>query len=267
MKPNHILGLIVAYYLSRFDRNAYLALGFETQTTAHQAIGMRLGVKPNSIKNMRDEFDPLHANPRAGWYQRPLRPSRARVVELFQDTTEEELRDIVQHILSNSPAEAAEVLAAPIDTIAGSQGTKAKTPVYVVRGPTGRRAEQIYIDFHRSKQRPLPGNLVDHRDHGTGYDFEIQGQAGTHLVEVKGLDGDSGGILFTAKEWNVARKSGPTYYLVIVRNVFGDPTIQIINDPASILKPTQYVRTVVQLTWSVTDRQLILSPSAEPAGI
>ena len=60
-----------------------------------------LGVNLNSVKNMRDEFDPLHDNLRAGWYQRPLRPSRAKVVESFQHLSEEELRDVVLEILTN----------------------------------------------------------------------------------------------------------------------------------------------------------------------
>ena len=48
---------------------------------------------------MRDEFDSIHDNPRAGWHQRPLRPSRVKVVELFDDLTEEGLSVIKKSIL------------------------------------------------------------------------------------------------------------------------------------------------------------------------
>ena len=101
MKESHTLALIVANYLSKYDKEAYKDLGFSTSSDAHKQIGRALGVNPNSIKNMRDEFDPLHDNPRVGWYQRPLRPSRAKVVESFQDLGEEELRDVVLEILTN----------------------------------------------------------------------------------------------------------------------------------------------------------------------
>ena len=83
MKESHSLSLIAAYYLSKYDETAYKELGFRSSTMTHIEIGRALGVNPNTVKNMRDEFDPLHDNQRAGWYQRPLRPSRAKVVEAF----------------------------------------------------------------------------------------------------------------------------------------------------------------------------------------
>lgn len=95
MKENHSIALIIAYYLSKFDKVAYEKLGYSSTTATHAEVGRILGVNPNSVKNMRDEFDPLHGNNRRGWYQRPLRQSRAEVVESFQELSEEELRDIV----------------------------------------------------------------------------------------------------------------------------------------------------------------------------
>jgi hypothetical protein len=132
MKENHSLALITAYYLSKYDRTAYENLGFKYSTTAHKEIGKLLGVKPNSIKNMRDEFDPLHDNPRVGWYQRPLRPSRAKVVESFQGMTEEELRDVVLEILTNPDFVASEDFADVVEPISKRERKKKGKSVYIV---------------------------------------------------------------------------------------------------------------------------------------
>ena len=99
MKESNYLSMIVAYYLSKFNEKAYEELGLGNRTESHKAIGNILGVNKNTVKNMRDEFDPLHDNPRSGWHQRPLRPSRQKIVELYQDLEESELRDLVIGIL------------------------------------------------------------------------------------------------------------------------------------------------------------------------
>jgi hypothetical protein len=74
MKEGNSLALIAAYYLSKFDSVAYEYLGFETKTKTHNEIGQILGVNPNTIKNMRDDFDSIHDNPRVGGSIPPLAP-------------------------------------------------------------------------------------------------------------------------------------------------------------------------------------------------
>ncbi len=256
MKESHSLALIVAYYLSKYDKAAYGQLGFPSSTETHMKVGQRLGVNPNSVKNMRDEFDPLHENPRAGWYQRPLHPSRAKVVEAFQDLSEEELRDVVMEILTNPEFSTSEDFEDVIEPISKRKKKRKGKPVFIIRGPTGRKAEEIYINHHRETGEPAPGELRDTRDHGCGYDFEILNSHNSVQVEVKGLDGDAGGIVFTSKEWDVALKNGGSYFLVIVRNVSENPSVQIIPNPASVLSPKKSIFTTVQVRWNVTDSEL-----------
>jgi len=81
-EENH-LALIVALFLSKFDTDSYKALGYKSWTQALADIGDRLGVKPNTIKQIREQFDPLFPNSRVGWHQRPLSPTRIRVIEEF----------------------------------------------------------------------------------------------------------------------------------------------------------------------------------------
>jgi hypothetical protein len=102
MLDNHKLALIVAYFLSKYNEIALENLGYSNFTAAFEDIGFKLRVKPNTIKNMRDEFDPFHPNNRRGWYQRELRPSRLEVLEKYEELSESALLGIVEDVLSFS---------------------------------------------------------------------------------------------------------------------------------------------------------------------
>ena len=100
MDKNSQLALVIAYYLSKFDQRAYNELNYESMTVTHLELGRILNVKASKIKNMRDEFDSVHDNPRVGWYQRDLRPSRMEIVEKYENFSEEELKAVVFKIIS-----------------------------------------------------------------------------------------------------------------------------------------------------------------------
>ncbi len=65
--------ILTGLYLSRYDGAGLRKLGFESFVEAFNVIGYALGQKPASIKNYRDEFDPLFPNKRRGWHKRPTR--------------------------------------------------------------------------------------------------------------------------------------------------------------------------------------------------
>lgn len=92
---------IVAYYLSRFDKDAYKKLGFGNMTETHEKIGSILEISPNTIKNFRDAFDPYHKNNRRGWWQRDLWRFEKEIYEGFQEYYEQELYVLVSNILTN----------------------------------------------------------------------------------------------------------------------------------------------------------------------
>jgi len=255
MKESHSLALIVAFYLSRYDLVAYDKLGYPTNTTTHKEIGKALGVKPNSVKNMRDEFDPLHNNRRVGWYQRPLRPSRAKVVESFGNLTEEEMFDVVLEILTNPSFSSSDAYAEIVQPIS-KQAKSKRGLVFVPRGITGRLAEEFFITNFKEKQEPVSGELRDTRELGCGFDFEIRAANQKYQVEVKGLDGESGGISFTSKEWNVAREFRDSFYVGLVRNLSTNPYIQFIQNPAKIFNATKRIYTSVQVQWNVAESTL-----------
>jgi hypothetical protein len=143
-----------------------------------------------------------------------------------------------------------------IDPISKRSSKRKGKSVFIVRGPTGRKAEEFFIKFHSEKGLPMPGELKDTRDYGCGYDFSIVTSEKDFQVEVKGLDGDSGGITFTSKEWDTSRQKGDSYFLVIVRNVSSEPKVQIIQNPYKVLSPKKSVFTTVQVRWNVPDQEI-----------
>lgn len=93
--------LIIAYYLSRRNEEAIHKLGYKTFIEAFKSIGLLLGQKHTTIKNMRDEFDPYFDNGRAGWYQRQLSASRKEVFDMLQNVSDSELDEIVRDIIAD----------------------------------------------------------------------------------------------------------------------------------------------------------------------
>lgn len=256
MKKQNSLALIVAYYLSKYDRIAYKSLGYGSITKTHIEIGHILNVNPNSVNNMRDEFDPVHDNQRVGWYQRGLRPSRQKVIELLQGLSEEELRDVVLEILNNphflNSDEGSEI----VSSLERKTSKREKPVVFTPRGPTGKKAEEYFINYHRDSGQPVIVKLKDTRDLGCGYDFEIHNKKNIFYIEVKGLDSVDGSISFTSKEWDVAYKFGQKYFLVVIRNVSSEPEFQIVQNPACKLNANKNIYTTVQVQWNVSNSQL-----------
>lgn len=101
MEQKHQQSLYIAYYLARFDKKALKVLNYSTWTEAFNDIAYKMDVQKHSVKNWRDEFDPLFGH-RAGWHKRAMAPSRIQVVEEMKDLKEEEIRKMVLKILNNN---------------------------------------------------------------------------------------------------------------------------------------------------------------------
>jgi hypothetical protein len=259
MENNHKLALIIAYYLSRFDKKALSNLGYDTTTHAFQEIGGRLNVKPNTIKNMRDEFDPLHPNSRKGWYQRELRPSRLEVLEKYVNFSEDALTEVVKEILTEyiSDSDISVNIQTYIESIENDDAEKeSKSRTYTTRGITGRKAEELFREFFQKGEiAGLNGELIDRREEGCGYDFEMV-EFPNYVFEIKGLLDKRGGVIFTDKEWSVASSLGDKYFLVMINNIGETPSITIIRNPYDSLEPSKNVYTTVAVNWSVDPNQL-----------
>jgi len=260
MKPQNEMALIVAFYFSKFDYDGLAQLGYSTYREAFQDVGQKLGVKPTSIKNMRDEFDPYYDNSRKGWYQKQVRPSRKKVMATFDDLSEEALRALVLDILKPETRRKAQTELLPVlkeirDT---DERRNRQQPIeYTPRGPTGRRAEEFFISRFHAGLTPFSGVLKDRRDEGVGFDFEIiKTMSSYQLIEIKGLAKALGGVTFTDKEWKVANEAQTKYFLGLVTNVHQLPKIGFLQNPARHFTPSYHLRTTVSVTWGVNTDQI-----------
>src|SRR5258706_16426971 len=77
--------ILTGLYLSKYDLLGLKKLGFESFVEAFNIIGYALGEKPASIKNYRDEFDPLFPNKRKGWRNRATRQYCLKVFEEYKN--------------------------------------------------------------------------------------------------------------------------------------------------------------------------------------
>lgn len=233
--------LIAAFYLAKFNEEAVRNLGYAGFRDAFNNIGATLNYSPNSVKNRRDDFDPLFDH-RAGWHQVELGRSNLEIVDNFDHLSEEALRAIVLDLLDKES----------LDEIILPNSNR-QSSIYTTRGVTGRKAEEFFMKwfatFHPDK------TLIDKRDLGCGYDFGIENSS--HVYEVKGLSENDGGVLFTDKEWKVATELQNDYHLVLVKNCLSEnPIVETYSNPHFRFSPNKQVRMVVNVSWGISSNDL-----------
>jgi hypothetical protein len=220
--------LIVGYALSRLDRRLLSEMGWSNWNAAYDAAAKALKEKRNSIKQLRDEFDPYFDNGRRGWFQRPMYPTRVAVLHEFENVSDAALVETVCRILSRDVAPLQEVLqtvAAPPTRVSG----------VAERLLTGRMAEEFFVKSCQAIITVAPADLVDMRLSGEGYDFGVSSRPGV-AIEVKGLRKSRGDVLFTDREWSEARKRRADYWLVVVGRLESEsPRARLLPDPSGVL--------------------------------
>lgn len=104
MKPSDVRGMLMGYMASRFDSQLLGDLGFGTFVGFSRHVAEKLGVKENSVKNWRDEFDGLNPNPdreRKGWGRKPT-PSRVYMKMQLDSWTYVQLAGLSNAVLGRS---------------------------------------------------------------------------------------------------------------------------------------------------------------------
>lgn len=253
MNPN-LLAIIVAFYLSKFNKQGLINLGFKNDTDAFETTAKILGIKKNYVKFRRDEFDPIHPW-RKGW-QRPMDNRIIKSIEALQDLEEPDFRDIVYAILNDDKYRNSEEVKQITSLFSEDKKEKIAIGKFILRGPTGKAAEEFFIKHFSENQKPIGGSLIDCREFGVGYDFKIETGDEMFFVEVKGLSNFSGGVLFTSKEWIVAKNEGDSYFLCVISNMNELPKIIFIQNPFLRLNPKKNISTPIQISWSVTQKEL-----------
>lgn len=242
--------IIVAYAMSRLDERFLRKFGFNSWQRAFAVTATQLGVPAASMKNLRDEFDPVHANTRKGWHKRPLRVSRQRVLGEFCDASDEAVEDVVARLLVGDK-EVEEMITRPM---AGAKGALANV---AERLRTGRMAEVHFMNHCEAICGISCEVLRDCRDQACGFDFAVTGRDWL-AIEVKGLKTMRGAIQFTDSEWNQANRRMTDYWLVIVGGLDHHPRARLIKHPAASLRVTTSIRTSTTIAWAAN---VVVDPS------
>src|SRR5579864_6560197 len=88
--------ILIGLYLSKYDSLGLKQLGLESFVEAFNVIGYALGSRPASIKNYRDEYDPLFPNRRKGWHKRQIRDYCLKVFEEYNSLDLESFTGLVK---------------------------------------------------------------------------------------------------------------------------------------------------------------------------
>ena len=94
------VAVVVGYAMSRLDDRYLRSQGVRTWKAAFDRAAKALRVRATSLKNLRDEFDPFHGNSRRGWWDRPLRPNRQRVMGDLSGVSDDALLECVNRVLA-----------------------------------------------------------------------------------------------------------------------------------------------------------------------
>ena len=233
--------IICGLFLAKFDSEGLGALGFGTFKEEFNVLGLAINAKSASIKNYRDELDPLFPNSRQGWHKRKLREHCQRVYDLFGNYDLDEMASLVSSLTGCSL------------TTDSSGENISDSETFAKRLLTGRAAENFFLANYRAEPEFESSNAIDVTHTGCGFDFRLQHDTASKFsaVEVKGIRLEKGGISFTNKEHSVASSLRESYYLYVVKNFDEVPYAVKYCDPIRAgLEFQRLERKIVQVTWS-----------------
>jgi hypothetical protein len=239
--------ILAGLYLSRYDSLGLRKLGFKGFKEAFNVLGYALGSQPASIKNYRDEFDPLFPNRRKGWHKRPTRDYCRKVFEKYNGLDLESFTGLVKSFLGYDENAWTEIQAD--DEVREGESNFAKRLI------TGLAAEQYFVSVQPSLPEFGGYVLEDTTRIGCGYDFRLRMEADESflVVEVKGLRERTGGLSLTPKEHAVATALRERFFLFVVKNFHESPFHEIYQNPLSGgLQFRKVERVTVHVTWLAT---------------
>jgi len=240
--------ILSGLYLSKYDVLGLKNLGFDNFVEAFNVIGYALGSKPASIKNYRDEFDPLFPNQRKGWHKRPTRDYCRTVYEEYKGLDFESFTGLVQSFFGFDQNAWSE--SAPTE----QQDDGASS--FAQRLITGLAAERYFESIHADLPEFKGYQLQNTTRYGCGFDFRLRIEPNHQdflAVEVKGLKDQNGSLSMTPKEYDVASKLKERFYLFVVKNFRESPSHMLFQNPlTSGLNFRRTERITVQVSWLTT---------------
>lgn len=236
--------ILAGLYLSKYDALGLRKLGFKTFTEAFNVIGYALGSQPASIKNYRDEFDPIVSKRRKGWRKRPTRAYCLKVFEAYKNLDLELFAGLMRSFVGYDANAWSEFQA--------SDKQRESESRFAERLITGLAAER-YFESVQPTLPELKDYVVENTTRlGCGYDFLLT-RAGNQrplAVEVKGLKGRTGSISLTPKEYQVASNLQEGFCLFVVKDFCRSPFHEMFRNPlAGAIDFVRAERLTVQVSW------------------
>lgn len=234
--------IITGLYLSKYNEKGLEELGFTSFQQAFNVLGYSLNSKPATIKNYRDEFDPLFPNNRKGWHTRPMR----EYCKSFFD--EYNTLDFLSfsHIIKSFFIENFEIEKF-IEKIEG----KDYSETVAKRLLTGKAAEEYFKSKYKEIPTFSPYSITDTTLMACGFDYKLSLGTRFLCVEVKGLNEHTGTIQLTEKEFLIAQQLKSNYCLFIVKNFKEKPIHDFVFDPLnSALQFKKAQKKIIQTTFT-----------------
>ena len=236
--------IICGLFLAKFDSEGLGALGFGTFKEAFNVLGLAINAKSASIKNYRDEFDPLVSKRRKGWHNRPTREYCLKVFHQYKNLDFEAFTGLVRAFVGYD-----ENLWSQVQ----SKDEKASAEVqFAQRLTTGLAAERYFETAQPTIPEFRDYDAVNTTRLGCGYDFRLTPVSTDAFlaVEVKGLRETTGGLSLTPKEYETAAKLKDRFFLFAVKNFREAPFHEIYQDPlAGALRFARKERVTVNVSW------------------
>lgn len=239
--------ILTGLFLSKFNEKGLKHLGFDNFTEAFNVIGLALEVKPASVKNYRDEFDPVFPNKRQGWHKREIRQYCKDIYDSFKDLNIKIFSNLLKEIIYENHE-----LDVLMEEVAKKEDRESS---FAKRLITGQAAEHYFKKNYAKIDVFKNYDLEDTTKVGCGFDFKLYTNGDKEFlgVEVKGLNNSSGNIALTNKEYSVAQLLRRRYFLFVVKNFREIPFHDHFQNPLnSKLKFNRVETTITQISWSAT---------------
>ncbi len=236
--------ILTGLYLAKYDSIGLRRLGFRSFTEAFNVIGYALGSQPASIKNYRDEFDPIFPNQRKGWHKRPIREYCRRVFDEYKGLDIELFSGLIKSFVGYDE----NILSA----VQAKEEKDESASGFAKRLITGLAAEHYFESVQPNLPEFRGFELENTTRLGCGYDFRLHASSHDRFlaVEVKGLRELTGGFSLTPKEYEVATAMRDRFYLFVVKNFKKSPVHEVFPNPLSCrLEFTKSERIAVQVSW------------------
>jgi hypothetical protein len=236
--------MLIGMFVSKFDKKALSILGFKTFSETFNVLGLSLGVKPLSIRNYRDEFDPIFPNNRKGWHKRPMYKTRIDTLNRYKDLSIEDFSRLIKKIIYKN--DDIDFLKETLEFKEDSTSTFAKRLI------TGQAAEQYFEDNFQNIEPFKDASIENTTKLGCGFDFKLNFKEKFYAVEVKGLSKKSGNIMLTEKEYSVANHLKEDYFIILVKNFIEEPFHEVFKNPIikNELMFNKQESIIKQINWS-----------------